>query len=137
MAYATIEDVLARTTLTFTDAEKTVIAALLDDAALLIDGYNAKASADAKCAVSCRMVLRVMADDANTVPMGASQGSMAAGGYSQSWTMGAGGGIGELYLGKTDKSLLGGLADRIGSYSPVQELAPPLDPLCLGVGHYD
>ena len=57
--------------------------------------------------------------------------------YSQSWTIGSGGSARELYLSKTDNRLLGGLADRIGSYSPVQELAPPLVPLCLGVGHYD
>ena len=137
MAYATIDDVLARTTRTFNEEETTVINSMLDDAALIIDGYNANASPDAKKVVSCRMVLRVVGDDGNIYPLGATQGSMAAGGYSQSWTIGSGGGSGELYLGKTDKAILGG-GDRIGSYSPVEELAPPiLMPLCLGVGWYD
>ncbi len=55
--------------------------------------------------------------------MGATQGSMSGLGYSQSWTISSGGSTGELYLSKTDKSLLG-TNKSIGSYSPVQELAP-------------
>lgn len=138
MAYATIEDVLSRTTHTFTEDEQRVITALLGDAGLMIDAYNANASADAKCTVSCNMVLRVVGQE-DSYPIGATQGSMGAGGYSQSWTMGSGGASGQLYLSKADKMLLnGGGADKIGSYSPVQELAPPiLMPVCLGVGHYD
>ena len=58
--------------------------------------------------------------------MGATQGSLSALGYSQSWTMGSGGSAGELYIGKTDRQLLG-LGNAIGSYSPVQELVP--DPI--------
>jgi hypothetical protein len=53
--------------------------------------------------------------------MGASQGSMSGLGYSQSWTISAGGSVGELYLGKADKQLLG-YGNKIGSYSPTQEL---------------
>mgnify|MGYP007022400899 CR=1 FL=1 len=49
------------------------------------------------------------------------QGSMAARGYSQSWTL-SGGATGELYLSKMEKQLLG-KGNAIGSYSPVQELA--------------
>ena len=60
--------------------------------------------------------------------MGATQGSMSALGYSQSWTIGAGS-VGELYLGKLEKKLLGA-CNRIGSYSPVQEHAPTEDELC-------
>ena len=136
MTYATVEDVLSRTTATFTNDEQRVIETLLGDAGLLIDAYNANADPDAKNTVSCNMVLRVVGES-DGYPIGATQGSMAAGGYSQSWTIGSGGSARELYLSKTDKRLLGGLAARIGSYSPVQELAPPLVPLCLGVGHYD
>jgi len=138
MAYATIEDVLARTTQTYTEDEQAVITTLLGDAGLIIDAYNVNASPDAKQTVSCNMVLRVVGTD-DTYPMGATQGSMGAGGYSQSWTIGSGGSAGQLYLSKADKMLLkGGGADKIGSYSPVQELAPPiLMPICLGVGHYD
>ena len=137
MAYATVQDVEARTTHTFTADEKNVISVLLDDAAVMIDEYNSGAIANAKKIVSCRMVMRVMDDEGAVVPTGTSQGSMSAGGYSQSWTYGSGGGSGELYLSKQEKRLLGG-GDQIGSYSPTQELtAPPLFPMCLGVGHYD
>lgn len=122
MAYATVFDVAARTTHTYTKAELDVIEKMLDDAAVLIDAFNAAAGEDAKKVVSCRMVIRALGDSEITYPTGATQGSIAAGGYSQSWTMGNGGGTGELYLGKTDKQLLGA-GNRIGSYSPVQEMA--------------
>ena len=58
MAYATIEDIEVRTGKTYTNAEKIQLAALLDDAAVLIDSYRSDASADAKRVVSCRMVIR-------------------------------------------------------------------------------
>jgi len=104
--------------------EQTVCQKLLEDAAVIIDAYNANAAAGAKQVVSCRMVIRALGDgETSGVPMGASQGSMSGLGYSQSWTMGTGGGVGELYLGKLEKKLLGS-GDSIGSYSPVQELAP-------------
>lgn len=121
MAYATVQDVLDRTTHTYTEDERTVISHLLDDAAIIIDAFNTEAAADAKKVVSCRMVIRALGDDGEIFPMGASQGSMSAGGYSQSWTMGSGGGTGEIYLGKTEKLLLGA-GNRIGSYSPTQEM---------------
>ena len=139
-SYATIDDVQARTTHTFTSDELRVLPALLEDAGAIIDAYNAKAPEAAKLTVSCRMVIRAMstgdATNAWNVPTGAAQGSMAAGGYSQSWSVAQGGSVGELYLTKGDRALLGG-SNKIGSYSPVQELAPQLDPLCLGVGNYD
>lgn len=126
MAYATVEDVLARTTHTYTADEQAVISTLLDDAAILIDAYKESASADAKKVVSCRMVLRTLGDGDTIFPTGASQGSLSAGGYSQSWTIGSGGGTGELYLSKTDKQYLGG-GNRIGSYSPTEELVVVYD----------
>ena len=123
MAYATVSDVEARTTHTYTTDEESVISTLLDDAAVHIDAYNANATADAKKLVSCSMVLRAIGDGDDVMPLGATQGSIAAGGYSQSWTMGNGGGSGELYLSKEEKKLLG-YGNSIGSYSPVQELIP-------------
>lgn len=126
MSYATVEDVLARTTHTYTADEQAVISTLLDDAAILIDAYKESASADAKKVVSCRMVLRTLGDGDTIFPTGASQGSLSAGGYSQSWTIGSGGGTGELYLSKTDKQYLGG-GNRIGSYSPTEELVIAYD----------
>ena len=90
-------------------------------AALIIDSYNSEADADIKKTVSCRMVIRTL-DTTSDIPLGASQGSMTGLGYSQSWTIGSGGGAGELYLSKLEKKLLGA-GNAIGSYSPVQELA--------------
>lgn len=122
MAYATVSDVENRITRTLTTDEESVCGYLLNDAAVIIDAFNSSASADAKLTVSCRMVIRALGDGESIgVPIGASQGSMAALGYSQSWTMGTGGQVGELYLSKLDKELLG-YSNKIGSYSPTQEL---------------
>lgn len=121
MAYATLEDVQARLTRDLTEDEQTIIPTLLDDAGVIIDGYNTEASDGVKKIVSCRMVIRAIGDNEG-VPMGATQGSMSGLGYSQSWTIGTGGSVGELYLGKQEKQMLG-YGSRIGTYSPVQELA--------------
>lgn len=127
-AYATVDDVQARMTRTMTEDERKLCETMLDDAAVIIDAYNISAPTDAKQVVSCRVVIRAMGDGSDSgVPMGATQGSMSALGYSQSWTIGSGGGAGEMYLGKLERKLLG-CGDRIGSYSPVQELAPPSPP---------
>ncbi len=123
MAYATVSDVEARMTRTLSTAEETMCGTLLDDAAVIIDAYNANASADAKKIVSCNMVIRKLGDGEDSgIPIGATQGSMSGLGYSQSWTLSAGS-TGELYLAKIDKKLLG-VGNQIGSYSPVEELVP-------------
>ena len=123
MAYATVDDVQDRMVRTMSEAEQGVCSKLLDDAAVIIDAYNSAASLDAKNLVSVRMVTRAIGDCTDAgIPMGATQGSMSALGYSQSWTIGAGS-AGELYLGKLEKKLLG-TGDHIGSYSPIQELVP-------------
>lgn len=119
--YATPEDVQARMTRQMSDAELDVCSSLLQDAAVIIDAYNADATADAKQVVSVRMVMRAIGDGGTAgVPLGATQGSMSALGYSQSWTIGSGA-TGELYLGKLEKRLLG-VGDKIGSYSPTEGL---------------
>ena len=124
MAYATVEDVQARMVRDMTADEQAVCSTLLDDAAVMIDAYNVNASDDAKKVVSCRMVIRALGDgESSGVPMGATQGSQSGLGYSQSWTISSGGSVGELYLGKTEKTLLG-VGNKIGSYSPTQELVP-------------
>ena len=121
MAYATVNDVQERMTRTLTADEQTVCTSLLNDAAIIIDAFNANASADAKRTVSCRMVVRALGDGNNQgVPTGATQGSMSALGYSQSWTIGSGA-AGELYIGKLEKKILG-VGDSIGSYSPTEAL---------------
>ena len=121
MAYATTSDVQERIARELSDDELNVCATFLEDAAVLIDSFNPNAGDNVRKVVSCRMVIRALGDGNSTgVPVGASQGSMSALGYSQSWTMGSGA-SGELYLSKTDKQMLGG-GSKIGSYSPVQEL---------------
>lgn len=124
MAYATVEEVEAGFR-TLTSDEKSVCSQLLDEAAVIIDAYNEDAGESVKDVVSCRMVRRALGDGMASVPMGASQGSVSALGYSQSWTM-TNGSSGELYLGKIEKKLLG-VGDRIGSYSPVESLVPAND----------
>lgn len=122
MAYATVEDVQKRMVRQMSSDEQTICSTLLDDAAIMIDDYNENANLDRKQIVSCRMVSRALGDGSSSgVPLGATQGSMSALGYSQSWTMGTGASVGELYLGKAEKRLLG-VGNKIGSYSPVEEL---------------
>lgn len=122
-AYATYSDVQARMMRTMSSAEQSVCTTLLDDAAVIIDAYNAAAPADAKKVVSCRMVMRALGDgESSGVPMGATQGSMSGLGYAQSWTL-SNGSTGEVYLSKIEKKLLE-VGDKIGSYSPIEELVP-------------
>lgn len=121
MSYATDEDVQRRMVKPLSDDQMDVCAALLDDAGVLIDAIAPNASDEAKATVSCSMVIRAMGSQGDlTVPTGATQGSASALGYSQSWTFGNGA-TGELYLSRTEKRLLG-VGNRIGSYSPVEEL---------------
>ena len=121
MAYATIEDVQARMTRTLSEDERAVCANLLDDAVAIINAYNEDAYEENKKIVSCRMVARAIGDGTDAgIPMGATQGSMSALGYSQSWTIGSGA-VGELYLSKLEKKLLG-VGNKIGSHSPVEDL---------------
>lgn len=125
MAYATIEDVQGRILRTLDSDEEDVVTNLLDDAAVMIDAYAPGASAEIKKVVSVRMVIRAIGDGQDGVPVGATQGSVSALGYSQSWTISSGS-VGELYLGRTEKNLLG-VGNKIGSYSPVEELVPPYE----------
>ena len=122
MAYATVADVQARMTRDLTTDEETVAETLLEDAAVIIDAAASRAGGEAKKVVSCRMVIRALGDGGATgVPQGATQGSMSGLGYSQSWTIGNGGSVGELYLGKADRTLLG-CGNAIGSRSPIENI---------------
>ena len=116
MSYAELQDVEA--------GFRGRCTALLSEAALIIDTYNADADADRKRLVSCRMVRRQFGEDdsgdAVTFPMGATQGNDTALGYSQSWTM-SGGSTGELYLSKLEKKLLG-VGSKLGAHSPLEDL---------------
>ena len=127
MAYATVEDVQERLMYSLNGQQQTICGALLDDAAVLIDSYNANADADIKKVVSCRMVARALGDgQPSGIPAGASQGSMSALGYSQSWTI-SNGSAGEVYLAKAERRMLGS-GNAIGSWSPVEEfVSNPLE----------
>lgn len=107
---------------TLTDEEQARADALLEEAAVLIDAVAADAKEDAKWVVSCRMVRRVLGTggDMPLYPMGASQGSATALGYTQSWTM-SGGTSGELYISRTERRLLGA-GNRIGAHSPLEAI---------------
>lgn len=116
-AYATVQDVQDRMSTTMTQDQESICGNLLNDAAVIIDAYNADADLDAKNLVSIRMVIRAMQAD-ESIPIGATQGSMSALGYSQSWTTGTGSSVGELYLAKLDKKLLG-VGNAIGASNPL------------------
>lgn len=119
-AYASVEDVQKRLSRELSPTEVSVCEVLLEDAGILIDAGAAEADANAKKIASCRMVIRALGDGAELgIPVGATQGSMSALGYSQSWT--AAGGTGELYISKTEKKLLG-IGNKIGSHSPLEGL---------------
>lgn len=121
MSYATPTDVQSRMNTTLTESQIEVCSALLSDAAILIDTYAPNADDDKKEMVSCSMVARALNSTGDmTVPMGASQGSVSALGYSQSWTI-QNGATGELYLSKTEKRILG-VGNSIGSHSPLEDL---------------
>lgn len=122
-AYATVDQVMAGFRELDAD-EQAVCAQLLEEAGLIIDAAAPNAAAENKALVSCRMVRRAMGDgdSMQALPLGSTQGSIAAGGYTQSWTI-SGGSSGELYLGKTDRLLLG-VGNRIGARSPLEGMVP-------------
>lgn len=126
MAYATYTDVEAGFR-DLNESEQALATQLLDEAKLIIDAYVASADVtnDIKKLVSCRMVRRAIGaeDSAQSFPLGATQGSTSAMGYSQSWTLGSGSGSGsgELFLAKLEKKLLK-CSNRIGAYSSVEGL---------------
>lgn len=116
MAYATVQDVQARMSHQMTTDEQNICSALLDASVIYIDEANESASDAAKKEVTIRMVVRALSFDSD-IPIGASQGSMSALGYVQSWTMGQSASVGELYLGKQEKKLLG-VGNLIGASNP-------------------
>ena len=118
MTYATVADVQARMSVTMTETQQNICSNLLDDAAIIIDDFNINASTENKKIVSIRMVQRALNVDSD-IPLGATQGSMSAMGYSQSWTMGANSSVGELYLNKLEKQMLG-KGNQIGCTSVLE-----------------
>lgn len=118
MKYADKTDIEDRIGRKLEETEDKMCLSLLEEAAAIVDGINPNASTDSKKLVSVRMVSRAIGYSPDGVPMGATQGTMAALGYSQSWTMG-GGSAGELYISKLEKRMLG-RKGRIGFASPLE-----------------
>ena len=123
MGYADLDDVESGFR-TLSDEERNRCFYLLEEAAVIIDAYGREADPDVKRLVSCRMVRRQLGESDSgggvSFPMGSTQGTATALGYSQSWTM-SGGSSGELYLSKLEKKLLG-VGSRIGARSPLEDL---------------
>jgi len=123
-SYATVNDVKARMLREMSNSELELCKKMLEDAAVIIDVFAAKAAADAKKVVSCRMVQRALGNGEDTdVPLGASQGTQSALGYSQTWQFPSAGGSGELFISKLEKQMLR-CGNTIGSRSPVEDLVP-------------
>lgn len=127
MAYATVQDLQAGFR-ELSESEQQTAAALLEEAAVIIDAYaSPSVELQRKLVVSCHMVRRAIGDSSGqSLPMGATQGTISAGGYSQSWTL-SNGGTGELYLTKLDKKLLG-VSDNIGATNPFYQAGLVGDP---------
>lgn len=117
MTYATYEDIQKRKNVDGLDWQRGT--ALLEDAAVIIDAYNRHATDEAKKTVSCNMVIRALGSGEEGVPVGTTQATMTALGYSQTWTNSNG--SGELYLTKLDKKILG-VGNRIGFSDPFSEM---------------
>lgn len=119
MAYAEVSDVIAGFR-SLSDEEKSKASALLEEAKVLIDAVAPNASNEAKKVVSCRLVRRSIGDSDVSIPIGATQGSVTALGYSQSWQIGSGS-SGEMYINKTDRQMLG-TSNKIGFVSNLEEM---------------
>lgn len=124
VAYATTEDV-GNGFREMSKSEEEKCEYLLDEASAIIKAYCKDTDAiddDLLKIVSCRMVRRVLGDGKDMVnfPVGSTQGSMSALGYSQSFTINNGS-VGELYLSKIEKKMLG-IGDHIGTHSPLEDL---------------
>lgn len=113
MAYATTGDIAAGYR-TLTADETAKAERLIEEASIIIDAIAPDADAEEKQVVVCNMVRRAIGAGEG-IPLGATQGTISAGGYSQSWS--ASSGTGELYLSKLDKKLLR-VGNRIGVALP-------------------
>lgn len=120
MAYAEVSDIELRWR-TLDETEQTRAAALIDDASAMLDALvDVDDDNHEQCellqAVCCNMVIRAMsATGADS--FGASNMSMTAGAYSQSWTYANP--SGDMYLTKMEKRLLGITTGYIGTIRPM------------------
>lgn len=118
-SYATVEQVEAGFR-PLTTEETAKCSALIVEAGVMVDAIATNAAPERKCVVVCRMVRRALGGG-DDVPLGASQGTVSALGYSQTWSLGTGGASGELYIGKAERTLLG-VSNKIGASNPFAEV---------------
>lgn len=119
--YATVDEIERRCRRILSDTDRSLCESLLEDAAVIVDSYGKNAPENSKKLVSCNMVVRALGSGADEqIPIGASQGTLSALGYSQTWSLGSGS-TGELYLTKLDKKLLG-VGCKINFSNPFEEI---------------
>ena len=129
MAYADVSDVEARwRALSADEAERAAV--LLEDAsAMLAARVDVDASDQAQAAalrmVACNMVVRVMSVGGAGGAYGATSASMTGGPYSQTWTYEAP--VGDMYITKSERMMLGIGAMSIGSIRPMMAGEHPDD----------
>lgn len=119
MAYADVSDIEARWR-ELTADEQARAEVLIDDASAMLASMVAVDDSDEQQAallktVCCSMVIRSMSATAADT-FGASNMSMTAGSYTQSWTYSNP--SGDMYLTKLEKKLLGIAAGYIGTIEP-------------------
>lgn len=119
MAYATVSDIESRWR-ALNEAEQSRASVLIDDASAMLTALVNVDSDDQEQAqllkqVCCSMVIRAMSAT-ETDAFGASQMSMTAGPYSQSWSYSNP--TGDMYLTKLEKRLLGITSGYIGTIEP-------------------
>ena len=115
MAHADVSDIEVRMQRTFTEAESASVQSLIDGASAVLDklvNYDDTAEQQQLLNFVCvNMVCRAVSAMGFDV-LGASQASMTAGAYTQSFSFGTP--SGDLYLTKLEKRLLG-IGGYIGS----------------------
>lgn len=119
MAYADVTDIEVRLGRTFTADETIQVQALLDGASAvldkLVDVDGSAEQADLLQFVCTNMVCRAVSAQGMDV-LGASQASITAGAYTQSYSFATP--SGDMYLTKLEKRLLGITTGYIGSIEP-------------------
>ena len=119
MAYADVTDVEVRLQRTLSETEQACASQLLDGASAMLDKLVKLDGSDEQLEllqfVCSSMVARAMPSDMSFY--GASQMSITAGAYTQQGTYSAP--VGDLYLTKTEKRILGVTAGYIGTVEPL------------------
>lgn len=117
MAYADVEDIELRLQRTFSESETANVEALLDSASAVLNKLVKVVEDDSEQAellkfVCTNMVCRAVSANGMDV-LGASQASVTAGPYTQSYSFATP--SGDMYLTKLEKRLLGITSGYIGS----------------------